>query len=184
MINSNYSHSFLPLKMNVVVPPEIKKKSLRIDVHSLNNVRLICNDFLHIYFDFFGYKQNMFYDNIKIIIGLISGLFGLIICVISMKLDWDISYIFVLTMVLIYYVINGLYYIIEYFIEGSQLTFINKISNDKDIVITSDVNCDGIWEIKFKDKTHKLIVYDLFYSNGNMNTEEMYRSIHKIFKFK
>ncbi|ORD93672.1 hypothetical protein ECANGB1_1780 [Enterospora canceri] len=157
---------------------EKTKKMPYVDLHTRGNVRIVLNEFVVEYLAHLGYKQGLFYDNIKIVIGALSAVFGAVICYLSMTYRWDAIELYVSAMVLGYYVINVLYFGIDY-LDNKCMKFYSK---GKMIEIKTELNVHGIYSLRYRNKEHKALICDLIYETGQLDVVETVKWLNGIFK--
>lgn len=146
------------------------------DLYSLGAVKIVMNDILCEYLVSLGYSQHMLIDNLKILIGAVSGIFGGVITYLSMTYDWPVIYKWIFMMVIVYYVINGVYHVLDYFFDHLDFTY-----KKESVRISTKINNDGIYSVNYKGKEHKMNVYEMFYENGAADRKEAERGFRKIF---
>ncbi|KAL6121675.1 hypothetical protein NUSPORA_01374 [Nucleospora cyclopteri] len=165
------------------VEKTVKRENVTADLYTISEVKVVLDEFLCKFLRNNGCKQFFLMENIRLAIGVVSSLLGVIICYLSMNFTYDIVCKYVTLSVIIYYIINGLTYLLEknkyYFLiqnNDSSLKFdiVTEIDEKPDYTIL--VYVESI-PIKYSKS-----IYELFYDDGYLDTKLFKNDLEKTFK--
>lgn len=172
---TNKEESYTVKENNLI--KKYEKTPIYCDIYVLGNVKVVLTDFVCEFLKLRNFTQNIQLDNIKIIIGLISGLFSITITYMSMMCKWTSISLYIKLMVIGYYIINSFWYIIDYFEDGRFVFF----DGTRYLKMKIDLDVHGIYTITYNNKKHKINAFDIIYENGKLDIPIIIKELNKIF---
>ena len=154
-----------------------EKTPIYCDIYTLGNVKVVLTDFGCEFLKLRNFTQNIQFDNIKIIIGLISGIFSITITYMSMIYKWASISLYIKLMVIGYYIINSLWYLIDYFEDGKFIFF----DGTTYLKVKIGLDIHGIYTITYNNKNYKINAFDIIYENGKLDIPIIIKELNKIF---
>ena len=156
-----------------------KKNPIHGDIYSINNLKVLLDDLMNEYLIKIGYKRKYLLLDIMNAIGILSILLASACCFMSMNYKYSQVCKLVTYCVILYFFINGISFLIQYF-QDNKMAYgkmnIKTRIDDTSTYIILLYKKDGMAPLKY----HKS-VFDLYYDSGRLDHQLFLKDLEKFF---